>query len=881
MADRKEGRSPENGPPPPIMPRSPEVERWGRVKAVFLAALAYPESERASFVARRCADDRSLRNEVLSLLVSQESAGDFGETPALELLAETHPSEQEFSARLEPGTRLGPYEITAFLRAGGMGEIYRARHTVLGRRAAIKTLRTGGSDPVAAHRLIREARHSSVLSHPNICKVFEVGEAEGTPYIAMEFVGGFCLRDLLRKSSLPLLQVLSIGIQVADALDHAHSHGIVHRDLKSSNVVLDSGGRPVVLDFGLARRAVRGTDGATETTLTHTGSLAGTLSHMAPEVLLGGEADTRSDIWSLGVLLYEMVTAELPFQGRTPFETSFAILNEKPRPMNGGVPLTLRLVIERCLRKDAEARYQSIANVRAALEAMRRRQAWPVAGRLLVSAKKRTLYVVGAAIALAFALTLGGLRLWDAYGRAPGSWISTLALLPLENATGDPDADYFAEGLTEGLTSQLGTLADLRIISTGSADPAVRADSTGHGVARQLGADAIVTGRLRQASDRISLDVWLTDPARNRVLWSDSYERSTGQVLALQADLVQGLMAALRLAVRPGAGDRLATIRAVNPEAYQAFLRARYEWNRRTTDSLLRAIGHLERAIELDPTYAPAHAVLADCYNQLGTLMVGFGSPRDFRPKARAAAIRALQIDPYSAEAHAALGYVLHYDWQWGDSEKEFLRAVELNPSYAPAHLWYANLLMSRHRLDEALEHVLAARDLDPFSLIVNTNVGWVLSASGRHEEAVTQLERTLMLDSTYVHARWRLAGSLMGVGRLDEAYGQAIRVVELAGGASPTFTVLADAYAMLGRTEEIRALAEELVARSTREYVPPPALAGVFIQLGDLEKALEWTARAFEERSNWIAYLDTSPNAGPLQKDPRFQTLVTTSGLR
>jgi eukaryotic-like serine/threonine-protein kinase len=881
MADSEEGITPAGGLPPPGVPHSPDVERWGRVKSAFLAALERPESQRAAFVARVCADDPVTRDEVLSLLESQEAAAGFGETPLLELLAERPSPGQELASRLEPGSRLGPYEITAFLRAGGMGEIYAARHTVLGRHAAIKTLRTGGSDPLAGRRLLREARHASVLSHPNVCKVYDVGEAEGTPYIAMELVDGRCLGDMLRESPLPLPDLLSTGMQIADALDHAHGHGIVHRDLKSSNVVVDSGGRPVVLDFGLARQTVRGPDGATETTLTHTGALAGTLSHMAPEVLLGGRADTRSDIWSLGVLLYEMATGELPFQGRTPFETSFGILNEGPRPMGGNVPLALRLVIERCLRKDPEARYQSAARVRDSLEAIHRRRAWPLAGRLLISAQQRTLYGAGAGTVLILALALGGPRFREAYGGAPGSRISTLALLHLENATGDPDADYYAEGLTEALTGQLGTIVDVRIISPGSAARAALAAPTRDAAARQLGADVVVEGRLRQARDRIAVDVWLTDPARGRVLWSDTYERSAGQVLALQADLIQGLATAVRLAVRPGAEDRLATVRAVNPEAYQAYLMARYEWNRRTTDSLRRAIVLLERAIEMDPTYAPAYAVLADCYNQFGTLMVGVGSPLEFRPKAAAAAIRALQIDPYSAEAHAALGYVLHYDWHWEEAEKEFLRAVELNPSYAPARLWYSNLLMSRGRLDEALEQVYAARDLDPFSLIVNTNVGWVLAAAGRHEEAIAQLERTLALDSTYVHARWRLVGSLIQTGRIQEAYHHARRVVELADGASPTFTLMAEAYAMLGETEEIRALADELLARSATEYVPPPALAGVFIHLGDLDNALEWTARAFEERANWIAYLDTSPEAGPLQKDPRFQALVATSGLR
>ena len=861
--------------------RSDELDRWARVKSVFLAALECPEPERSGFVALACGEDAELRDEIASLLASEKAAASFCETPAAGVLGAGEQTRARSVPQLEPGTRLGAYEICAFLSAGGMGEVYRARHTVLDRPVAIKTVNAKLAGPDAKRRLIREARHASNLSHPNICTIHEVGEAEGTPFIVMELVDGRPLSDILRATVPALDDALDYGMQVADALEHAHQHGIVHRDLKSSNIVVDRNGRPIVLDFGLAKRLPQDTGGEPgDSTVTGHGALAGTLSHMAPEVLLGGRADARSDVWSLGVLLYELTTGELPFTGRTPFETSSAILGEPPRPLPGRVPLAVRLVIQHCLVKEPGARYQRASEVRGALEAIRRRRAWPLIGRLLISARRRTLYVLGAAALLVLVSVSAGPRLRAYLLGTPGG-ISTLAFLPLENATDDPDVDYYAAGLTDALMGQLGAAVDIRLISPASAARVARAAQTPAEVARSLGADAILVGRLRHASERIAVDIRLIEPSRGRVLWSDTYERSAQQILALQADVIRALAAEVRLTVRPAARDRLATVRAVTPEAYEAYLKGRYEWNKRTQASLQLAIAHFTEAIELDPTYAPAHAALADCYNQLGTVLVATGSPRVYRPRAAAAAIRALQIDPFSAEAHAALGFVRHYDWRPAEAEQEFRRAIELNPNYPLARIWYANLLMSRGRMQEAVAQVLVARDLDPFSLIVNANVGWVLTFAGRHEEAIAHLTQTLELDSTYAQARSRLVGALMGAGRHAEAREQAERVVRLTDRAPHMVAALAKAHAMTGRSDEARALLAELLRRARQGYVPPASIAEVFAALGDIDSALVWITQAFEERSNAIVYLASDPLGGSMQRDPRVQALVAQAGLK
>ena len=844
---------------------------------MFVEALEVPEVDRSAFVARACNGDATLGEEIESLLASEKAAASFLEAPAAGLLGQDAPP----SPRLEPGVRLGAYEVVAFLSAGGMGEVYRARHTVLGRHVAIKIVSGRAETPNAKRRLVREAQHASVLDHPNICSIFEVGDAEGTPFIVMQLVEGRSLRERIHEGIPSLADALRIGSEVADALEHAHRHGIVHRDLKSSNIVIDDSGKAIVLDFGLARRIPQvPTDPLRDSTLTAVGALAGTLSHMAPEVLVGSQADIRSDVWALGVLLYELATAELPFTGRTPYETSSSILGEPPRRMSSRVPLAVRLVIERCLAKDPNARYRRAADVRVALDAIARRNAWPLVGRLLISTRWRRLSAWSAAVVLVLAVAVVAPRLRTRPGGVGAIKISTLAFVPVETGASDSTSVYYAQGITEALIARLGAIADARVLAPASAARAARTAMSRAELAKRLNADAIVESRLRRSADRIAVDVRLVEPLRGRVIWSDTYERDTRQVLALQDDIVRALAAEVRLVMRAGAHVQPEPSRAVNPDAYESYLKGRFEWNKRTKASLERAVAHFTRAIELDPTYAPAHAALADCYNQFGTQMVGSGSPRDFRPRAAAEAIRALQIDPYSAEAHAALAYVRHYEWQWAEAERGFRRAIELNPSYPYAHLWYANLLMSRRRLDEALEQAKLAQQLDPFSLIVNSNVGWVLTIAGRNAEAIAQLRQTLALDSTYVQAHMRLIDPLEALGMFDEARSEAETVVRLTNGSMSALASLAAIDAAAGRTAEARRELDAVLTRARTEYVPPGAVAIVYAKLGDTLNQDAWLMRAYEDRSNALAYL-LADTTRLWRVDATVRKLIAAVGLQ
>lgn len=854
-----------------------QTERWTRIKTLFLEALQYSASERSAFVARAAEDDDDVRREVESLLASDEAAKSFCEMPAADLLSALSRTESDASSRLEPGTRLGAYEIIEFIAAGGMGEVYRARHTLLGRDVAIKIVSRGLVDRESKRRLIREARHASLLTHPNICAIYDVAEDEAIPFIVMEHVNGKSLGAIVREGVPPWSTSIAYALDVVGALEHAHDRGVIHRDLKSSNVVIDGHDKAVVLDFGLARRVSGMVAQGRESSGTNPNLLAGTLTHMAPEVLRGEEADARSDIWALGVLMYELFTGALPFSGRTAFETSAAILNDAPKAMAPGVPLVLRLIVEKCLIKDPLGRYQTAHAVRQALEGARRRSAWPLIGRLMLSMRRRTVYGGGLAVVamLGVVILVAGFR-----GNAP-QHISTLAVLPLKSATADSVAAYYADGLTDALIAQLGAASDVRVFSRASTTRVAKLASSPAEVAARLGADVVLDARLRRPNDTaIAIDASIVRAGDGKVLWSQTYERSAREVLALEADVIRDVTTSIRGNLRTEARERLARVRAVSPEVYEEYLKGKYEWNKRTPSSLQLAIQHFESAAALDATYAPAHAALADCYNQLGTVLLGTGSPSAYRPRAASEAIKALQIDPASAEAHAALGYVWHYDLRWADAEREFRRAIELNPSLALAHVWYANLLMSQSRMAEAIAQVYAARELDPFSLVINANVGWVLFYAGRYEEAIAQLRQTLALDSTYLQARSRLVGALSATGQHEEAHTEAHTLVTLSDSAVPYLAGLALTEVHVGHTDSARIVLADLLSRARRQYVPPVSIAHLYASLGAVDSAMVWMERAFAERSNAMAYLAVEPANAPLRADPRFKNLLARAGL-
>jgi tetratricopeptide (TPR) repeat protein/TolB-like protein len=463
---------------------------------------------------------------------------------------------------------------------------------------------------------------------------------------------------------------------------------------------------------------------------------------------------------------------------------------------------------------------------------------------------------------------------------APGV-MRTLLVMPLAGPPGDAgDAQrYFVDGLTEALIAGVGETGLDRVISRTSAMTLERERETPGAIARELQIDGILDGTVDRVGDRVRLSVRLSKAANGSQVWSTVQERPATEVQALVAGIAAAVAGAMNHSMSEDATRRLSAVRAVRPDVYEAYLKGRYEWNRRTEPSLRRAIDYYQSAIRMDPTYAPAEAALADCYNQLGTVMVGTGSPSQFRPLAAAAAMKALQIDGSLSEAHATLGYIRHYEWRWLDSEREFTQAIRLNPSNALAHVWYANLLASLRRIPEALREVDRGRELDPFSLVVSTNVGWTLSYAGRLDEAIAQYRKVLAIEPAYAQAHMRLGGALEQAGRYEEALAEFEETARLTGNGLPSRTAIAGACASMGRRADAGVLLDAILRDAGRRYVSPSSIAEVYEKLGQVDAAFEWMERAYAERSNHIAYLAVESHRA-MRGDPRYAALMHRVGL-
>jgi len=843
-------------------------ERWQRINDLFHASLGRRLEERAAFLDQACTDDADARRAVERLLDAHARAGTFLETPA---------APEPDVRPLLTGRRFAHYELGQRVGVGGMGEVYRAIDGMLGREVAIKVV--AGGEPVAQARLWREAEHASGLNHPNICTIHQVGEAEGLAYIVMEYVEGRPLADVIADGGLPSEAVLRYTGQVAAALAHAHDRGIAHRDLKSSNVMITADDRVKVLDFGLARRLGPGGLDSVDTTSTVTGAIAGTLAYMAPEVLRGERGNARSDVWAFGVLLHEMLAGERPFEGQTPFELSSAILSQPPRRMPRNVSGALAVVARRCLEKEPANRYASGREVEAALEDVRAGRA---GARQALHLPGRRGFVLGGAAVLAAAFAGVVVRnrasWWPRLGG--GRAFRSLVVLPLTNVSGDPAHEYLSEGLTEGLIAELGKVRRLRVISRTTAMSYRGSGKTAPRIAEELGVDAVVEGSVVRTGDRVRVTVQLIDAAADAHVWAEAYEAGVRDILVLQRDVVRAVAGGVRAALTPQDQARLSLVRTVDPAVYESYLKGRYYWNQRTEESLRQAIEYFEAATSADPTFAPAWAALADCYNQLGTVLVGVAPPSVMRPRAAAAAIHALQIDPGLAEAHATLGYVKHYDWQWEEAERELRLAIEINPSYALARIWYANNLASRRRLKEAVTEARRAKELDPLSLVVTTNVGWTLSMAGAKEDAIVQYRRALELDPSYVQAHLRLGAAYSSLGRSGEAIAELETAARLTHRNPSSLAALAEAYARAGERRKAQELLREILSRAADGYVSPFRVAFVYSALGDRDSTFEWLEKAYAERSNGMAYLGVRDIDDPIRADPRYARLLRRVGL-
>ena len=740
--------------------------------------------------------------------------------------------------RLSPDTQLGQYRIIEPIGAGGMGEVYRARDTKLDRTVALKILPPELAESEERRtRFLREAKAASAIDHPNVAHIYEIGEADGIHFIAMQYVDGSNLAARVKGDTLNPSDIINIGLQTADALDAAHAKGVVHRDIKPANLVLTGRDQIKVLDFGLAKyaatdEALKDSDAPTEAK-TAAGMVMGTVHYMSPEQSLGRDVDGRSDIFSLGIVLYELTTGRLPFSGGSPTETIERITHAQPDAIarfNYEVPPELERIIRRCLEKDPEDRYQTAKDLFIELKHLKRDSE---SGAVVATASRParrmpwTAVAIGALVLVAVAAAIG---LFPSSGDS--EQIDSLAVLPFENGSADPDAEYFSDGVTESIISSLSRLPNVKVISRNSVFRYKGRTIDAEAVGRELDVEALVLGRIVQRGDELSVSAELVRTRDSRQIWGEQYQRTTADIFDIQENIAREISDALRLQLTREQEELLTKQFTASSEAYAAYLKGRYHWNRRTEEGLRQAVVDFQEAIREDPGYALAYSGLADSYSLLGFY---YESPRTALPEARAAAERALELDDRLGEAHVSLAWIkTFYDWDFAGAEREFLRGIELNPTYPTAYQWYSNYLVAVGRMDEAIEQIRIGLELDPLSRIINANYGNWLVYAGRHEDARQQFRRTLELDSGWAIGHLWLGQHYMLSGSFNEAIPHLERAAELSD-APFGLGELGLAYARSGRVDEAHALVERLNELAESRYVPPLEWASVYAGLESL----------------------------------------------
>jgi serine/threonine-protein kinase len=776
------------------------------------------------------------------------------------------------------GQTLGRYRLLEEIGSGGMGVVYRARDLRLERDVALKVLPAGMlADDGARKRFRREALALSQLNHPNIATVHDFDTQDGVDFLVLEHIEGENLDARLARGALPERDVAKLGAQLAAGLEAAHQRGVVHRDLKPGNLRVTPDGRLKVLDFGLARLLRAAPDRATLGSLTEAETVVGTLPYMAPEQLTGEKVDARADLYAAGAVLYELATGRRPFAETQAAPLMYAIVSVAPDPpstVNRRVSADLESAILKALEKDPERRYQSARELRVDLE----RVAAPTATTARLGHRRPTLRVpvwavaaVVLVVAVVVALNRGPLteRIRTLGGAAP---IRSLAVLPLENLSRDPEQAYFADGMTEELSTRLAKIAALRVIAHGSVVGLKERQGSLSDIARALKVSAVLRGSVRQDADRVRITVQLVQVATGKLLWAESYERGLRDVLALQSEVATAIAREIQIKLTPQEQARLAAAAPVEPEAYKACLKGRYAWSRYTQEGFRQAEAFFRHAIEIDPTYAPAWAGLADAAYGTSSILL---APNVAIPRARAAAEKALALDETLPEAHTSVGIVkMVYDWDWVGAEREFDRAIALKPGDANARLWKGHLLGCVGRSDEGLAELRKAIDLDPLSSWISANVGWHLYFARRYDQALEHLQNALQTDPTYY-----IFQVFMGLVREQKGdHSGAVAALEQAvkmESNNDNLAQLAHAYGTAGRRADAERTIAQLLERRKQGFVPAASMAVAYAGLGDKEEAFRWLERAIEDHSEWLIFLKVDPGLDPLRSDARYNALL------
>ena len=818
------------------------------------------------------------------------------------------------------------YRIIRELGKGGMGEVYLAEDTRLDRKAALKILPAEfAADANRMARFVQEAKSASALNHPGIITIYEIGDVDGLQFIASEFIEGETLRGHMLRGRMSLRETLEVAVQIAGALAAAHGAGIVHRDIKPENVMLRPDGYIKVLDFGLAKPSEQETP-TTNTqapTLarakTEPGMLLGTLSYMSPEQARGKPVDARTDIFSFGILLYEMVTGRAPFEGETTSDIIASILKTDPPPLvfhSPDAPAELERIVTKAIAKRPEERYQTTQDL--LIDLKRLKQQREISGELERSRSGDTLrsssfalnsgltasqnaaretqparttssaeYIAseikhhkrGVAVA---ALIFGAIAVVVAavlFFNTGGNRIDSLAVLPFLNAGNDKGADYLSDGISESIIYDLSRLSALKVIPRSSVFRYKGQQTDPQTVARELGVRAVFTGTIRVQGDSILVSAELIDAKENRLLWGQQYNHKISDTLSVQQEISRNISEKLRLNLSGAEESLLARRQTESGEAYQEYLKGQFWLNKRNEEGFRRAIEFFNHAVENDPSYALAYAGLADCYALLGTYALL--EPKEGFPKAKAAAMKALSLDQQLAEAHTSLANILtSYDWDFANAENEFKKAIALNPNYATAHQWYAEHLQVIGRSNEAMAEIKRAQELDPLSLIISAVAGRIYYCDRKYDQAIDQLNKTLQIDRHFGPASAFLSQAYLKKGLNEQAILTAEELVKSAPGVSVYLTMLGNAYAISGKKNEAQNMLSRLKELSSGHYVQPSYIAMLYAGLGDRDQAFEWLEKAFTIRDDRLVFVMTDPLMDSISGDSRFQDLARRIGL-
>lgn len=779
------------------------------------------------------------------------------------------------------GETISHFRILEKLGAGGMGVVYKAIDIRLDRPVALKFLPDNMTqDAQALERFRREARSASALNHPGICTIYDVGEQNGRAFIAMEFIDGETLRGHIAGKPLPLAEIVKLGIQIAEAVDAAHAQGIIHRDIKPANIFITRRGQAKVLDFGLAKLVAKGIasadsdSGDAADSPSIVGIISGTPSYMSPEQIRGDSLDQRTDIFSLGLLLYEMATGRQAFSGPTGGVIIEAILSRSPaavRSINPIIPSKFEEIVAKALDKDRERRYQHAADLCSDLQQVQRvadSGAITAGQNAELSNKNQPQSPSGPAA-----------RTPSPRSERVSRVIDSLAVLPFENASRDPEYEYLSDGITGSLINTLATVPKLRVMAQSTVFRYKGGRIDPQAVGRELHVRAVLAGRIMQSGGSLRIGTELVDVATGSQLWGAQYDRKPGDIFAVQDDISSEISGKLRLKLTRVEKKRLAKRQTEDPDAYRLYLKGRHHWNRWTEDGFYKAIEYFQQAVEKDPAYALAYTGIAESYVLLG--WNSYLPPKDAFPKAKLAAMRALQLDPDLGEARTSLAAVFWlYDWHWHEAQAEFKRSLALNPAYPTGNHWYAEFLMTMGRHAEAIDKMKSSQEFDPLSLIISVAIGWAFYMDRQYDDAAGQLQRTVELDPNYPVTYWILGLLHRKLGRYEPAIGEAEKGLKLVGGSPLMSAALAQTLAVAGRKNEAIQILDDLSRLATQKYVAPYFLAGIHIGLGEHGRALECLEKSCEERSHWLIYLHIDPSMDALRSNPRFQDLLRRVGL-